>query len=608
MTHPSTFHRRLIVDHALLGVRLLRGDATTTTFRGNGVDVFSPDSTTNDRLYKDGIGYRFIDSEAGAIEIYDSIGAIRERWLMNGQFLRFIYSDEGTSVTMAPGPGYLIGVTDGFDRSIAFEYYASNGRVSKVISPDGQFIQFDYLNQNLSKIHWQDLLWREFLYENSRFSWALTGVVSENRLRLSTFSYDTNGRALSTERAGGNERFGSNYDVAPIISVDDTYDSQANIVRRRLSWRVANSLSISQPNGSSLTIGVGIVAGNPVTVTRSQPAGSGCAASSRFSTYDTNGNIASEDDFDGARMCAVSDLRRNLRTVNVEGLPNTHACSSVTAAASVLPAGSRKTSTQWHPDWRLPIKTAQAGRMTTSVYNGQPDPFNANAVANCAPASALLPDGKPIVVLCKQVEQSTTDVDGALGFGASIQTAVAPRVQSWTYNVWGQMLTHDGPRTDIADITNYSYYNDTTAEHTQGDLQSVTNPLGQVTRYTRYDRNGRLPQMQAANGTFTDLSYDQRGRLRTVTVAGLTTQYDYTPTGQLLRVTQPDGSWLLHEYDPAQRLVAMSNQLGHRIQYTLDSAGNRVEEDVRDGTGTRRRTIARSVDALNRVYQIIGKE
>ena len=87
------------------------------------------------------------------------------------------------------------------------------------------------------------------------------------------------------------------------------------------------------------------------------------------------------------------------------------------------PRGSRKTSTQWHPDWRLASKVAEPGQDHHQVYNGQPDPFNANAIASCAPASALLPDGKPIAVLCKTVEQATTDADGALGFSATLQAA-----------------------------------------------------------------------------------------------------------------------------------------------------------------------------------------
>src|SRR5207237_52633 len=115
----------------------------------------------------------------------------------------------------------------------------------------------------------------------------------------------------------------------------------------------------------------------------------------------------------GRRSCYLSDPTRNVETTRVEGLANTVTCSSVTGSGATLPSGSRKTSTQWHPDWRLRAKVAEPGKLTTYVYNGQPDPFNGNAIASCAPSTALLPDGKPIVVLCKQVEQATTDANGS---------------------------------------------------------------------------------------------------------------------------------------------------------------------------------------------------
>lgn len=71
------------------------------------------------------------------------------------------------------------------------------------------------------------------------------------------------------------------------------------------------------------------------------------------------------------------------------------ACSAVTGAGTGagLPTGSRKVSTQWHPDWSLASKVAEPGRITMSVYNGRPDPFNGNAIVSCAPGTVLLPDG-----------------------------------------------------------------------------------------------------------------------------------------------------------------------------------------------------------------------
>ena len=316
--------------------------------------------------------------------------------------------------------------------------------------------------------------------------------------------------------------------------------------------------------------------------------------------------MASRDDFNGKRSCYAYDLSRNLETARVEGLANTATCATYLPAGATLPSGSRKVSTQWHPDWRLETRVAEPGRIVTTVYNGQPDPFSGGAVASCAPSDALLPDGKPIVVACKRVEQATSDTNGSKGFSATLTSGVPARVWSYTYNRHGQVLSEDGPRTDISDLTLYEHYPDTTADWTLGDLKQVTNAAGQVTRYTRYNPHGQVLQMVDANGVVTDSTYDLRQRLTSVSVAGQTTTYDYEPTGLLKQVTQPDASFVQYHYDDAHRLTGLSDHLGNRITYHLDNAGNRWKEEVQDPSGVLKRNLIRAYDALGRVQQTTG--
>jgi YD repeat-containing protein len=259
---------------------------------------------------------------------------------------------------------------------------------------------------------------------------------------------------------------------------------------------------------------------------------------------------------------------------------------------------------------------AEPGRITTSVYNGQPDPFNGNALASCAPTAALLPDGKPIAVLCKQVEQATTDTDGHLGFSAALQGGVANRTSSWTYNQYGQVLTEDGPRTDVSDVTTYTYYSDTSftgsgaaAEgHYPGDLQSMTNAASKVTNYGKYNKHGQLLESTDPNGVLTVNTYDLRQRLLSTTVGGQTTSYSYDPAGQLKKVTLPDTSWVGYDYDDAHRQIAVYDNKGNRTDYVLDNAGNRTGENTKDPSGNLKRQLSRSIDALGRVQQTTGRE
>jgi len=70
--------------------------------------------------------------------------------------------------------------------------------------------------------------------------------------------------------------------------------------------------------------------------------------------------------------------------------------------------------------------------------------------------------------------------------------------------------------------------------------------------------------------------------LKASTTAGATTIYDYWPHGQLKAVTLPDASAVNYGYDEAQRLTSVTDSLGNSITYTLDNAGNRTAETVKD--------------------------
>ncbi|SDO23422.1 LamG-like jellyroll fold domain-containing protein, partial [Polaromonas sp. JS666] len=139
----------------------------------------------------------------------------------------------------------------------------------------------------------------------------------------------------------------------------------------------------------------------PILAGISQPAGSGSPATSNASTYDTRGNLLSHDNFQGVRTCYAYD-GKNQQVTRVEGLANTVDCATVLPTSATLPAGARRYTTDWDTNWRVPRLTTQPGSVSTLVYQGQPDPKNGGAAANCSPAAAL-PNGAPLNLLCKSV-------------------------------------------------------------------------------------------------------------------------------------------------------------------------------------------------------------
>jgi len=447
----TNLHRKLNVSPTLQTAVLSRGDGRLLSFTGNGSGAFTAAANRNETLVSVTGGYRFTDIANGIQELYSSAGQLTSLSTSQGQTLSFTYVAND-----------LTAVKDSTGRVLQFSYAsAANGdrRITQITDPTGRTLGAGYDSAgNLNALIWQDGKVRQFLYENTSFPWALTGVKDENDSRLSTFGYDSQGRAISTERAGGVNRYSVSYGQAPSVSVVDSYDAATNVLSRTRSWQIPASSVLATPNGTTTDMGVQNQFGMPALTTMSQPAGSGCAAATSSMSYDANGNVASKDDFSQKRSCYDYNSK-NQPITTVDGLPNTVDCASVLPANASLPAGSRKLSTQWHPDWSLPTKTAQPLSLTTSIYNGQPDPFNSNALASCAPVTATMPDGKPIVVLCRQVEQATTDADGSQGLAATLNAAVAPRVSTSTYDAFGRVLTSTDP---MNRVTTYTYYNNST--------------------------------------------------------------------------------------------------------------------------------------------------
>ncbi len=609
----SSLHRKLTVSAAKETALLAHGDGHITGFTGDGSGAFTTYDNLKDRLVSTPSGYRFQDTLNMAQEVYNSAGQLTSIVAATGKVTTFTYDSENN----------LIEAQDDTGRAIKFEYTAPNAfsplkLVSRVIDSMGQTIVASYdTGGNLSMLTWQDGSSRKFRYQYPANPWALEAVTDENGFVYANFTYDADGRAISTEHEDGMEtvdRFSATYTQPPSVSVVDTVVGGTQTIARTRTWLAPSGVVVTNPKGPSVQMNSELQSGMPTLTGMSQPAGSGCAASTVSMQYDSNGNRTTKDDFSGKRSCFAYDLNKNLANVLVEGLDSSVACSDVLASNAALPAGSRKRSLKFHPDWDLMVQSARPLSITTSVYNGQPDPFHADAIAHCAPHDAKTPDGKPIAVLCKQVVQATTDSNGALGLNASVDTSVTPQIARYTYDAKGRMLTATN---SFHKTTSYTYYpaaspNGTgpvSTGGTVGDLQTITGPTGLVTSFDAYDALGRVLQKTEPTGVVTTITYTPRGWIKTVTStppggAARTTEYDYDLVGQLVGVKYPDQTKVSFTYDGAHRLIGATDARGNSVAYVLDEAGNRVGEHLVDSSGVFLRMVGRAFDDLNRMQQM----
>jgi YD repeat-containing protein len=571
-------------------------DAYFTQVNGVFVSTYGEGDQFRDVADRPGISAVYIGTD-NTVDSFNATGRLVLRQTADGKSLSFTYTAipdfEGA---VEPLRSTVISqITTHTGRTLRFAY-DTKGRVERVTDAMGQTITLSNPGldaRRLTQITHPDGKTRQFQYSDGNNP-KLTGVVDENGQLHAQFGYDAKGRASSTEHAGGVNRFIATYDDAP------TYLGRTMTVQTPAGGVARMTFKPLGPWGSSSTYSPPL----EVMTGVSEPY-PGCGGLGADSEVDGNGNLLSRTDFAGAKTCFAMDTARNLETKRVEGLATGTVC---TGALTSPPAIARVVSNQWHPHWRLKTRQAQPKLIATWVYNGQPDPTAGNAIASCAPAGALV-DGKPIAVLCKQVEQATTDATGAAGFAAV--SSGAARVWTYTYNQWGQVLTAKSPRTDLNDTTTYAYYTDTTADHTIGDLKTVTDSTGLITQYTKYNKRGQPLEVIDPNGAKTTFTYTPRGWVKTQTVQDgavvETTTHEYDGVGQLKKTLLPNGGFIAYTYDAAHRLTQVADNLGNRIAYTLDNLGNTTKEESKDPAGTLRRQIQRLYDAFDRLQSVTGE-
>ena len=501
------------------------------------------DGSGNEILNVTGAADRLVGNGSGGWNLTLANSDV-ESYDSNGN-LTSITTRAGIVTTISYGSnGKMSQIADSFGHSLSLAYNLSS-QLTTVTLPDGSStITYSYGTVGqLTSVTYADQSTLSYEYEDTNNSWLLTGITDENGQRYATYEYDTRGLMVYEQHAGGVDVF--NFSVDRQFSYSSLSTSASDGLGQIRSYVFSNQ------NGT-------------FKLTSSAPYCSGCP-NTNGASYDAKGNPQSLTDLNNNQTTYAYDQVRNLEISRTEGLN-----SSGQATAS-----TRTTTTQWHPTLRLPS--------LVSVYNG------ASATGTPVQTTSYTYDGYGNVL-------TKTLTDGATG---------ASRTWTNTYYNSGlnsQLQTADGPRTDVADVTSFTYYNCASGAQC-GQIHTVTDALGHTTTFTSYDANGMPLTISDPNGTLTVMTYDPRQRVKTRTVGGEQSSYNYYPTGQLQKVTLPDGSYLSYIYDPAHRLTEMDDAAGDRLVYTLDATGNRLQTQQYDPTGALSRTQSSVYNGLGQLWQ-----
>ncbi|MBN1378540.1 MAG: RHS repeat protein [Gammaproteobacteria bacterium] len=319
-----------------------------------------------------------------------------------------------------------------------------------------------------------------------------------------------------------------------------------------------NSATVIDPLGSIRNYDFTTVLGVVKNTNVSQPCPSCGSNTTQSRSYDANGNVAQRVDFNG-------------NTTNYQYNSRNQEISRTEAAGSI---DERIITTEWHPVLSLPVRIQKPGQAIEMAY-----------------------DEAGNMLLRREI-----DTTGNCGIDSNQPECT--RETAYSYNDDGLLESVDGPRTDIVDITRYTY-------DAFGNRIGITNALGQMTQITSHDAHGNPLSIVNVNGVEISLAYDSRQRLLSRAVAAGTadeavTAFEYDSVGNLTRITQANGSWLAYEYDAAHRMVAVTDSIGNRIEYILDNAGNRVQQQTIDPYGVLVQTQSALFSELGRLSQQLG--
>ena len=313
--------------------------------------------------------------------------------------------------------------------------------------------------------------------------------------------------------------------------------------------------SVTDTRGAVNEFRQATILGIPRSTGSTQPAGSGCPASNESASYDATGKIMTRTNFNKVvtEFQYKNSTNLEIKRIEARGTPI-----------------ARTITTEWNPELKLPARISEPKRITD---------YNYDNLGN----------------MLQKIEQATLDNNGQNGFSA-IRTGVK-RLWEYSYNKHGDLANFSDPS---GSSTTYTY-------DLAGNLAEITNAIGHTTTFSNYDANGRVGKVIDPNGLITTMTYSDRGWLVSKNVGNKITMYEYDRVGNLVKVSLPNGASYFYSYDVGNRLIKIDDTLGNSIAYLLDGEGNRVQETVRDSSGSLSQQTIRVFDSLNRLQNITSE-
>ncbi|MCI5067709.1 DUF6531 domain-containing protein, partial [Acidovorax sp.] len=298
-------------------VRIQAGDGSFHYFHRRGNSSVYTSRHPSHQLIELANEWIFDDGQNEVRYVFEKDGKLREQILRNGWRISYLY---------VPGTSQLDKVWNTFGQGFKFQYGGGKiTRVQPINSPLDEGVEFQYADSLMIGVS-QSAGARQYLYaEFTGGAPLLVGVVDEYGTRYATYTYDSQARALSTERAGGVFK----YTVPSAGSAIDPLGTSRNYGFQRFGHElVYRGVSKVSEFPGDLPISGGAI--------------------------QSDGLVRSYRDYLYTDTTISWDVQRRLPVF-------------ITRAAGTDLA--QNTAILWSSQWRLPAEVTEPGRTTTYTYD-----------------------------------------------------------------------------------------------------------------------------------------------------------------------------------------------------------------------------------------------